>query len=257
MSKSKILIVCILLAAGCATTGQVKSESESAKEEFDEALKSLKGGYYQEAIDKFNQIKAKYPFSRYATEAELKIGDTYFEDEKYSDAADAYQEFIKLHPSHPMTDYAAYRVALSYFKDAPGDWFFLPPSYEKDQTSNLKAQQAFTDFLTKFKGSKYEKEAKEYLEKVNLKLIYHDLYIARFYFKRNKFEATENRIKGIIQKYGIIDGMDEALYLLCCSLYLQNKSEEFNKMFGIMNSRFPNSRYLYKLQNLSKSKGKG
>ncbi|MCX7958460.1 MAG: outer membrane protein assembly factor BamD [Deltaproteobacteria bacterium] len=257
MNKFRIVIICVLFAVGCATTGAVKSESESAKEEFEDAIKSLKGGYYQEAIDKFSQIKAKYPFSKYATEAELKIGDTYFEDEKYSDAADAYQEFIKLHPTHPMTDYAAFRVALSYYKDAPGDWFFMPPSYEKDQTSNLKAQQAFNDFLARYKGSQYEKEAREYLEKVNLKLIHHDLYIARFYFKRNKFEATEHRIKGIIQKYGITEGMDEVLYLLCYSLFLQNKDDEFRKMLEVMNSRFPKSRYLQKLHNLSKPKGKG
>lgn len=256
MSKITTAIFCIIIIFGCATIGAIKSESENAKEEFEEALKSLKGGYYQEAIEKFNQVKAKYPFSRYATEAELMIADAYFEDEKYTDAADAYQEFIKLHPSHPMTDYAAFRVALSYFKDAPSDWFFLPPSHEKDQSSNLKAQQAFTEFLTKYKGSKYEKEAKEYLEKVNLKLINHDLYIARFYLKRNKFEAVENRIKGLIRRYGVIDGMEEALYLLCYSLYMQDKQEEFKKVFSEMKERFPKSTFINKIQNLLKSKGK-
>lgn len=257
MSRNFYLFILLIFLIACATTGGIKSESESAKEEFEEGLKSLKGGYYQEAIDKFNQVKAKYPFSKYAVEAELKIGDTYFEDEKYTDAADAYMEFIKLHPTNSMVDYAAFRVALSYYKDAPNDWFFLPPSYEKDQSANLKAQQAFIEFLTKYKGSKYENEAKEYLEKVNLKLINHDLYIAKFYFDRNKFEATEKRIKGIIERFGILEGMDEALYLLCQSLYLQNKEDEFSQMYKEMSSRFPNSKYLIRLQKLTKAKGKG
>ncbi|MGB9599650.1 MAG: outer membrane protein assembly factor BamD [Myxococcota bacterium] len=257
MYKSPYLIIFIFLFFGCATTGGVKSEQESAKEEFEEGLKSLKGGYYQEAVDRFNQVKAKYPFSRYATESELKIGDAYFEDEKYIDAADAYQEFIKLHPTHPMVDYAAFRVAISYFKDAPGDWFFLPPSYEKDQSSNQKAQKAFLDFLSKYKGSKYESEAKGYLEKVNKKLISHDLYVAKFYFKRGKFEATEQRIRGIILSYGILEGMDEALFYLCYSLYLQNKTEEFKKYYNEMGSRFPRSKYRDKLQNLNRPGGKG
>jgi len=252
------IIILVVLIYGCATTGSaVKSEQESAKEEFEDAMKSLKGGYYQEALDKLNKVKAKYPFSIYATEAELKIGDVYFEDEKYIDAADAYSEFVKLHPLSSSADYATFRIALSYYKDAPSDWFFLPPSYEKDQTSNLKARDAFVDFLNKYKGSKYEKEAKEYLEKLNQKLIKHDVYIAKFYLHRKKFEATENRMRGIIEKFGYQEGMDEALYLLGYSLYLQNKGDEFNKVLDIMNNKFPKSKYLLKLQNIGRTNRKG
>lgn len=257
MNRLMIIGSFLFILYGCATSGGVKSESESAKEEFDEALKSLKGGYYQEAIDKFNQIKSKYPFSKYAIEAELKIGDSYFEDERYMDAAEAYSEFINLHPTHPMTDYAAFRVALSYYKDAPSDWFFLPPSSEKDQSSNLKAYQYFKEFLDKYKGSKYEKEARDYLNKVVRRLISHDVYVARFYFKRNKYEATENRIKGIINAYGIVDGMDEALYLLCYSLFMQNKEKEFLDKYEEMKKRFPHSKYINELDRLYKTKRKG
>ncbi len=257
MQKVIVLIIIVLFLYDCATTGVVKSEQESAREEFEVALKSLKDGYYQEAIDKFNQVKAKYPFSRFATESELKIGDTYFEDERYVDAAEVYQEFVKLHPSHNMVDYAAFRVALSYFKDAPGDWFFIPPSYEKDQSSNLKARQALMDFLAHYKGSRYEKEALEYLVKVNQRLIRHDVYIAKFYYKRNKYEATENRIIDVINKFGIIDEMDEALYLLCSALYLQNKDKEFKNMYDKMKIRFPKSKYLLQLNDLIRTKRKG
>jgi outer membrane protein assembly factor BamD len=250
--------VILILLYGCATTGSaVKSEQESAKEEFEDAMKSLKGGYYQEALDKFNKVKAKYPFSIYATEAELKIGDVYFEDEKYLDAAESYSEFLKLHPSSPMADYASFRIALSYYRDAPSDWFFLPPAYEKDQTSLLKARNAFYEFLTKYKGSKYEREAKGYLEEINKKLIKHDIYVAKFYLKRKKFEATENRMRGIINKYGYQEGMDEALYLLCYSLYLQNKTEDFDKALKDMNKNFPKSKYLMKLRDIIKSNRKG
>ncbi|MCX7944314.1 MAG: outer membrane protein assembly factor BamD [Deltaproteobacteria bacterium] len=259
MRRFLVILAFTFLTCGCATTGSdiKKLESESAKEEFEDAIKSLKGGYYQEAIDKFNQIKIKYPFSIYATEAELKIADSYFEDEKYIEAAEAYTEFIKLHPSHPMVDYAAYRVALSYYNDAPSDWLILPPSYEKDQSSNIKARKAFLEFLLRYKGSKFEGEARKYLEKVDKRLINHDVYVAKFYFNRKKYEAVENRIKNIVRQYGIVDGMDEALYLLCSSLFFQNKMEEFDEMFSEMSRKFPKSKYLERLQNLQKSKRRG
>lgn len=246
------------LVVGCATSGGVvRSEQESAREEFEEGLRSLRDGYYQEALDKFNQVKSKYPFSRYAVEAELKIGDTYFEDEKYPDAAEAYLEFIKLHPTNPLVDYAAFRVGLAYFRDAPSDWFFLPPAYEKDQSSNLKARDAFIDFLSRYKGSRYEREVRDYLDKVNRKLVEHDIYIAKFYLKRKKYEACEHRVRSVIDKYGLNDGMDEALYLLGYSLYLQKKDGEYKKILDEMDSRFPKSRFLHRLRSLKSNGGRG
>lgn len=257
MDRLSVFLVFPLIV-GCATSGSVvKSAQESAREEFEEGLRSLKDGYYQEALDKFNQVKSKYPFSKYAVEAELKIGDTYFEDEKYLDAAEAYLEFIKLHPTNPLVDYAAFRVGVAYFRDAPSDWFFLPPAYEKDQRSNLKARDAFIDFLSRYKDSKYEREVRDYLDKVNRRLVEHDIYVARFYLKRKKYEACEHRMRSVIDKYGLNDGMDEALYLLGYSLYFQKRDKEYEAVLTEMSSRFPKSKFLRRLRSLKSNSGRG
>ena len=64
------------------------------------------------AISYFTFVKNRFPFSRYATLAELRIADAFFAQDKFADAADAYKLFIRFHPNHPeVTDgYAAYRV---------------------------------------------------------------------------------------------------------------------------------------------------
>jgi outer membrane protein assembly factor BamD len=50
-----------------------------------------------------------------------------FERELWTEAADRYSGFVKLHPTHAKVDYAAYRAALSHYRDIPSDWFMLPP----------------------------------------------------------------------------------------------------------------------------------
>ena len=128
----------------------------------DEADENLKRGSdaldsknYIEAQKYFDYVKSKYPYLEAATTAELKLGDVDFEREKYLEARDRYQNFIKLHPTHPKIDYAAYRAALTHYKDMPSDFFLLPPSSEKDQAEVRSASVALADFIRSYPQSEY------------------------------------------------------------------------------------------------------
>ena len=52
---------------------------------------------YQEAIIRFTEIKNKYPYSRFATMAELKVADIQFKRESYAESKLAYQIFRDYH----------------------------------------------------------------------------------------------------------------------------------------------------------------
>ena len=55
---------------------------------------------YQDAIDKFQEVVDNYPYSEYAVAAELKIADSYFEQERWDEALSYYRDFAELHPEH-------------------------------------------------------------------------------------------------------------------------------------------------------------
>ena len=55
-------------------------------------------------------IKNKFPYSNYATEAQLKIADVYYMQESYGEAAVAYEAFRDLHPKHEKVPYAMFRI---------------------------------------------------------------------------------------------------------------------------------------------------
>src|SRR5215469_7935017 len=119
------------------------SEASTNLKRGDEALESSQ---YQLAEKYFEYVKTKFPFLEASRQAELRLADVSFERELWSEAADRYNGFVKLHPTHAKVDYAAYRAALSHYRDIPGDWFLLPPSSEKDQTQVRAAWEALNEF---------------------------------------------------------------------------------------------------------------
>src|SRR5262245_36455868 len=105
--------------ASCTSLG--KSSDEDPDALFQEAEEALKDEKYIIAIEKFSDLKNRFPYSARAVDAELRIADTYFDQESYLEAESAYEIFRELHPTHPRGDYVQFRIALSYYKLIPGN----------------------------------------------------------------------------------------------------------------------------------------
>src|ERR671936_357984 len=145
----RMALVLTVAIAGCATLGTEEREPDYAKD----AETNLRRGEeafqhrdYPSALKYFEYVRARYPYLDAAKEGELRIADTSFDREEYIEARDAYLNFAKLHPTYPKVDYAAFRAALTHYKEIPTDFFLLPQPEEKDQTevrNALRAMQAF------------------------------------------------------------------------------------------------------------------
>ncbi len=188
----------------------------------DEALAAKS---YVEAQHYFDFVKSKYPYLEAAKTAELRLGDTDFERERYIEARDRYQNFVKLHPSHAKVDYAAFRAALTHYKEMPSDLFILPPSEEKDQNALRAAQVALSDFLRTYPSSEHQDEAKKVLGDVRKRLADHELYVADFYRSRSRWPAVINRLQVVAKDYGDL-GFDEKVYFGLYDAYSSLKDQE-------------------------------
>jgi outer membrane protein assembly factor BamD len=206
----------VLCAAGCASLSSKQSgepdytaQAESNLRRGDEALERRD---FEQASKYFEYVRTKFPYLDVANEAELKLADVDFAREQYADARLKYQDFIKLHPTHPKVDYAAYRVALSHLEDMPSDFFLLPPSTEKDQTEVQAALGALTDFIRQYPASTYVEEAKVKVEEVRRRLARHELYVASFYARRERWKAVVQRLEGLLERYPGTPYEEEALF---------------------------------------------
>ena len=63
----------------------------------------------------FERLEARYPFGRFAQQAQLEIAYAYYRDNEPASAVAACDRFIKLHPNHPNVDYAYYLKGIVNF----------------------------------------------------------------------------------------------------------------------------------------------
>jgi outer membrane protein assembly factor BamD len=208
-------LVVAVACGGKSGTGSVEY-SVSAQKNYDKGLKMLETKDWVAASKYFGFIKSRFPYSKYAVLAELRLADAEFGAEQYLEAIDSYRLFIKFHPTHEMVanGYASFRIGESYYRQLPGDFWMFPPSFEKDQSSTEDAANELKSFLDKYQDSPYRKEAKTILIKVGKRLADHEWYVARYYWDRGKPMASVLRLRRLLEKYRGVGYDEEALWLL-------------------------------------------
>lgn len=205
------------------------SYADDADENLKRGNDSLDSKNYVEAQKYFDYVKSKYPYLEAATTAELRLADVDFDREKYIEARDRYLNFIKLHPTHPRLDYAAYRAALTHYKDMPSDFFILPPSSEKDQGEVRSASAAMADFIRTYPQSEYLAEAQKALDEVRRRLAEHELYVAGFYKRREKWNAVVARLSVVERDFGGL-GYEDKVYFGLYDAYRKIQAESKQKV---------------------------
>jgi outer membrane protein assembly factor BamD len=218
---ARLLVITLLhgsLAAGCGAktgTGAV-DYSVSAQKNYDKGLKELERQDWVAASKYFGFIKSRFPYSKYAVLAELRLADAEFGAEQYLEAIDSYRLFIKFHPTHEMVanGYASFRIGEAYFRQLPGDFWMFPPSFEKDQSATEDAATELRSFLNKFPESPYRDKAKDILVQVGKRLADHEWYVARYYWDRRKPMGTVLRLRRLLEHHRGVGYDVEALWLL-------------------------------------------
>ena len=126
-----------LACGGSAREGGSVEYSVSAQQNYERGMGLMDEGEWLDAVKYFTFVKARFPYSKFAVLADLRIADAAFGAESYLEAIDAYKLFIKFHPTHEMVEngYASFRIAEGYYHMLPDDWFLVPPAYEKDQSA--------------------------------------------------------------------------------------------------------------------------
>ncbi len=199
------LLAALLFAlASCAHVESAPGDvtyGADAKADYELGQEALKSGRHLDAIKYFEHVRSKYPYSTLAADADLAIGDTDFDREKYLEAIEDYRNFLKLHPNHPKADYAQFRIALSHYKDIPSDFIIFPRSTEKDQAAVRDARTSYEEFLKLYPDSSYAPEAKTQLADVKKRLAEHEFYVADFYFRRHHFQAAISRLNVLLERY--------------------------------------------------------
>mgnify|MGYP001592166626 CR=1 FL=1 len=129
----------------------------SANKLYAEAKDAMGNNDYAKAIKYYEKLEARYPYGRFAQQAQLEIAYAYWKDNERASAIAAAERFIKLHPNHESVDYAYYLKGLINFNDKQGIFGFLASDdlSDRDPKGAREAFNAFKDLVTRFPDSKY------------------------------------------------------------------------------------------------------
>jgi len=217
-----LLAACLSLGTvACASTQQAvqpPSYRDSAQQLYEKGLEQLDSGDFMQAIASFEAVRNRFPYSSFAALAELRVGDTEFARGQYLAAIDVFQAFVKLHPSHPDVDWAAFRIGEAHFEALPSDFFLFPSPSERDTTEAQGARKALEEFLAAYPQSKYVPRARELLAETLRVLARHELYAGDFYASRRKWRGAAGRYEYLLQNYPNVGYDAEATFKLVDAL---------------------------------------
>lgn len=166
---------------------------DTAQELYEAGVEAMAAKNYSDATEYFQKLKDRYPFSPYAPKAEIGLGDANFLDGEYPFAADVYQEFEALHPRHEMIEYVLYQIGMSNYLSFT--------SIDKPLNRIHTASEYFRRLVENYPDSKYASEAKHYIVECRRKLAEHEIFVADFYWRSERYGAAWERYLFVAVNY--------------------------------------------------------
>ncbi|MFA7268087.1 MAG: outer membrane protein assembly factor BamD [Sterolibacterium sp.] len=235
-----------LLLGGCGLLSE-KDETAgwSAQRLYDEAKESMNDGAYDKAIKNFEKLEARYPYGRYAQQAQLEIAYAYFKQDEPAAAVTACDRFIRLHPNHPNVDYAYFLKGLANFGEDLGLMAHvgMQDLSERDPKAPREAFDAFKELVSKFPNSKYAPDATARMVYLTNTLAAHEVHVARYYLKRGAYVAAINRAQTTLKSYPGAPADEEALFVIIKAYEKLGMKDLRDDTERIMRKNFPKSEY--------------
>jgi outer membrane protein assembly factor BamD len=229
-------------AIACKTGPDLSSDyGQTARENYELAIGEFEDRDWDEAIAFADFVRIRFPFSRYAVEAELLVARSEFAQGNYLTAQDGFKQFYKLHPTHRhvQNGWCAYMAAVSAYMNAPEGMVLLPPHYQRDQAQLQEALVELAYFFDHYAGSSLEPYALKLRDEIKRRLLEHELYVARFYLDRDVPEAAIGRLEGAHKNFPGI-GLDaEVLFLLGLTYLRMDEIELARSTFSELQNQHP------------------
>ncbi|HLD73398.1 MAG TPA: outer membrane protein assembly factor BamD, partial [Bdellovibrionota bacterium] len=242
-----IVFLCITsLITACSTPSTTSSSSKSslaAADYFNEGVKLKQSKRWEDAIDRFETVKFRFPLSNYTKQAELEIADIHFLQKAWVESRTAYEIFKKFHPRDKELPFVLYRVGLTYFYE-------MPSSVDRDLEPIEKTVEAFDEFLKTFPSSQYADDARTKRNKARSKLAERSLYVAEFYHKRKSYRAALGRALEVLEQYSDTEQLEEAYFYVISSYDKLGNKSKAQKHYNDMLQKFPRSKFAPQFKDL-------
>lgn len=214
-SLKYILLLLVSLALwGCSSNDELPEMADTGEQDmYRQVQEFIANESYSEAVRGLQLLESRYPFGKYAEQAQLELIYAHYQAYEHEAAVEAADRFIRLHPQNPNVDYAYYMKGLSAYS-IDQDIFdrFVPTEYAERDTSHAKeAFGEFSQLVARFPASPYAADARARMVYLRNMLARHEILVANYYFRRGAYLAATNRGTYVVENFqqtpAVADGL--------------------------------------------------
>ena len=222
----------------------------SAQKFYTEAKEKLSDGNYSAAITLFESLEARFPYGRFAQQAQLETAYAFYKDQEQASAIAAADRFIKLHPNHANVDYAYYLKGLANFNDNWGIMSYVMQGVlkqdmsERDSKASRESFEHFRILVTRYPDSKYAPDARQRMAHLINVVAMSEIYVARYYMKRKAYIAAANRAQFALREYPTTPATEEALFIMVKAYDMLGLDDLRDDAERVLQQNFPDSSHL-------------
>ncbi len=240
------LFAALVLTACSSLPDQIdETAGWSAGRLYSEAKEAQADGNWETAAKHLEKLEARFPYGRFAQQAQLELGYVYWKANEAGSALAACDRFIKLHPNHPAVDYVYYLKGLINFNEDLGLLGYISDQNlsERDPKAAREAFESFRELITRFPDSKYTPDAVKRMEYLVNALAQQDVNVAHYYTRRGAYVAAANRAQYAIKTYPRAPAIEEAMFILVNAYDQLGLTDLRDDADRVLRQNFPNSRF--------------
>ena len=242
--KYILLIIFSMTLYGCSSNEPLPDIAADAGEQqmYENAQRYLRGDNYNLAIKSLELLESRYPFGKYAEQAQLELIYAHYNAYEHEAAVEAADRFIRLHPQHPSVDYAYYMKGLAAYS-ANEDIFarFMPTDPTQRDTS--QAKEAFSEFsqlVSRFPNSPYAADAEARMIALRNLLARHEIMVANYYLRRGAYLAAVNRGRYVVENFQRTPAVADGLAIMAQGYIFLGMNDLAQESITVLAVNYPN-----------------
>ena len=207
----------------------------SAEDLYNSGVEDLRAGKYGQSVARFDLVQQNYPYSPWASSAQLMEGYANYQDDAYPDAIAQLDHYISLHPMSADAAYAYYLRALCFYEQIA--------DIQRDQRGTVQAMAALQEVVNRYPDTPYARDAGLKIDLCRDHLAGKEMLIGRYYERQHLYEAAVNRYQRVVQDFQTTNHVAEALERLTeCYLKL-GLIDQARRTAAVLGYNYPGSQW--------------
>lgn len=238
---SGLAIASSIALTACSTVEEEDAIRGTERGIYEQAQSHMRGENYPMAVQKLQLLESRFPFGKYAEQAQLELIYAHYRSSNYAEAMAAADRFIRLHPRNENVDYAYYIKGLAAFTDGASifDRFIPGDVASRDPGPALQSFGAFSEMLSRFPNSNFAADARARMVYLRNLLARHEIHVANYYFKRRAFVSALRRGQYVVENFPKTPAVADGLAVMIQAYKLMGLEDQANSSLEVLKLNFP------------------